>query len=154
MSTETLGRYLENTTLPSGRVFPGTFLGDQLQEVAKVMRVNAANHTAMERAAFFTGIGGFDTHATVDISNLMAEVDGALMAFTAELKQQGRWNDTVVMVMSEFGRTLSSNSQGADHGWGGNYFVLGGGVKVTDCKKLNGENALLLTNELTNELID
>ena len=59
----------------------------------------------------------------------MTEVDDALGAFTAELKDQGLWNDTVVMVVSEFGRTLSSNAQGTDHAWGGNYFMLGGEVK-------------------------
>ena len=34
-----------------------------------------------------------------------------------------------MVVASEFGRTLSTNGQGSDHGWGGNYFVLGGDVK-------------------------
>ena len=56
-SSETLGRFLENTTLPSGRVFPETRLGAQLLEVAKVMHLDTSNHTNMERSAFFTGIG-------------------------------------------------------------------------------------------------
>ena len=34
-----------------------------------------------------------------------------------------------VVCVSDFGRTLTSNGQGSDHGWGGNYWVLGGGVK-------------------------
>lgn len=132
-STETLGRFLENTTLASGRAFPSTGLGEQLEEVAKVMHLGSSpNSTAdlqTERAAFFTGIGGFDTHNTVDILSRMQHIDDALRAFVGEMKDQGLWNDTVVVVASEFGRTLSSNSQGADHGWGGNYFVLGGGVR-------------------------
>ena len=45
------------------------------------------------------------------------------------MRDQGAWEDVTVVVASEFGRTLSGNSQGTDHGWGGNYFVLGGAVK-------------------------
>lgn len=30
---------------------------------------------------------------------------------------------------SDFGRTLSSNGDGADHGWGSHHFVMGGAVK-------------------------
>ena len=33
-----------------------------------------------------------------------------------------------VITMSEFARTLTSNGAGTDHGWGGNYFMVGGGV--------------------------
>ena len=47
----------------------------------------------------------------------------------AELKAEGVWNDVVLVVVSDFGRTLNSNGQGTDHAWGGNYLVMGGGVK-------------------------
>ena len=39
------------------------------------------------------------------------------------------WDDTVVVVQSEFARTLTSNGAGTDHAWGGNTLVLGGSVK-------------------------
>ena len=66
---------------------------------------------------------------TVNIADKMQEIDQALGAFSAEMKDQGVWDDVTVIVMSEFGRTLEPNGQGTDHGWGGNYFVLGGGVR-------------------------
>jgi cullin-associated NEDD8-dissociated protein 1 len=45
------------------------------------------------------------------------------------MKAQGTWDDVVVVVASEFGRTLASNGQGTDHGWGGVAYVLGGAVR-------------------------
>ena len=41
----------------------------------------------------------------------------------------GAENEVVLYSASDFGRTLTSNSQGSDHAWGGNQFVLGGQVK-------------------------
>jgi uncharacterized protein (DUF1501 family) len=38
-------------------------------------------------------------------------------------------NGVTTMTMSDFGRTLKSNGQGSDHGWGGHQFVMGGAVK-------------------------
>ena len=130
-STEVFGVTLENVTLASGRAFPRTNnrLGPQLEEVSKVLHLDTTQAARTERAAFYTSIGGFDTHGTMDISDLMTQLNDGLAAFTAELKDQGLWENVTVVVASEFGRTLSSNSQGSDHGWGGNYFVLGGDVK-------------------------
>jgi cullin-associated NEDD8-dissociated protein 1 len=126
-STETLGAQLDNVTLTSGRTFPATSLGSQLHETSKVIQLDGEN--GVERSAFFTQIGGFDTHGTHDIAGHMAEIDGALGSFVQEMKDQSMWDNVTVVVASEFGRTLSTNGQGSDHGWGGNYFVLGGGVK-------------------------
>jgi cullin-associated NEDD8-dissociated protein 1 len=45
------------------------------------------------------------------------------------MRAQGVWNDVVVMSVSDFGRTITSNGQGTDHAWSGNHFIMGGGVK-------------------------
>merc|ERR1712072_1020170 len=58
----------------------------------------------------------------------MGEIDTALRGFVAELKAQNVFDSTVVLTQSEFGRTLSPNGAGTDHGWAGNHFVLGGSV--------------------------
>ena len=55
-------------------------------------------------------------------------INAALRAFVNEMKSQGRWDDVTVLSASEFGRTITSNGRGTDHGWGGNHFVLGGSV--------------------------
>ena len=44
------------------------------------------------------------------------------------MKAQGTWDDVVVVVASEFGRTLASNGQGTDHGWGGVAYAAGGDI--------------------------
>ena len=111
-STEVFGLTLENVTLDSGRVFPDNQLGPQLEEVSKVLHLHKNEVSRTERAAFYTSIGGFDTHDTMDISILMSRLNDGLAAFTDELKYQGLWQNVTVVVASEFGRTLSSNSQG------------------------------------------
>ena len=40
----------------------------------------------------------------------------------------GLWEQVVLLSASDFGRTLSSNGLGTDHGWGGNNFLIGGGL--------------------------
>ena len=76
--------------------------------------------------------GGWDTHAnqgagTGGLANRLAALDESL----AELKNGlgGRWSDTVVAVVTEFGRTVSVNgTRGTDHGTAGAALLLGGAV--------------------------
>jgi cullin-associated NEDD8-dissociated protein 1 len=56
-------------------------------------------------------------------------VDHAMKSFREEMQAQGMWEQVVVVQGSEFGRTLTSNGDGTDHAWGGNYFVAGGAVR-------------------------
>jgi uncharacterized protein (DUF1501 family) len=65
----------------------------------------------------------------VDISMQLSYVDEAVGMLAEELKTQGVWDDVAIVCLSDFGRTLTTNSLGTDHGWGGNYFVAGGKVK-------------------------
>merc|ERR1712224_914652 len=53
---------------------------------------------------------------------------GALGAFEDEMKKQGMWENVTVVVVSEFGRTITTNGRGTDHGWGGHAFIAGGGL--------------------------
>jgi cullin-associated NEDD8-dissociated protein 1 len=77
------------------------------------------------------------------------DVDNAICGLATELKAQGVWDDTVVLTVSDFGRTLTSNGQGTDHAWGGNHIVAGGKVrggqifgKFPDTLKSDGERNL------------
>merc|ERR1712146_114983 len=76
-------------------------------------------------------MGGFDAHSMVEsqMETSLAHVDEALASFAAEMKAQGLWDQVTIMQTSEFGRTLTSNGDGTDHAWGGNYFVAGGAVR-------------------------
>lgn len=86
---------------------------------------------AVSGAAFVATLGGFDTHASEydTVAQKMEVIDETLKDFRDEMKLQGMWNNVTVVVVSEFGRTLTSNGQGTDHSWGGNAMVLGGDVR-------------------------
>ena len=81
----------------------------------------------------FIDVGGWDTHvgeggATGQLATKLGELGKGLALFADEMGAQ--WNNTVVVVVSEFGRTFRENgNRGTDHGHGSAYWVLGGGVK-------------------------
>ena len=87
-----------------------------------------------ETEVFMTGIGGWDTHGnqgneTGTQANLIARLDGAIGTFYDECVDMGIWNDTVILVSTEFGRrNFENGSNGTDHGHGNMFFALGGGV--------------------------
>lgn len=77
---------------------------------------------------------GWDTHANEGASGkgrlagLLAALDGAFDALRITLAPV--WNDTVVIAVTEFGRTAAENgTEGTDHGTGTVAFLLGGAVK-------------------------
>lgn len=76
-------------------------------------------------------IGGFDTHSdeAETLRTKFEQIDGALAQFVAETNHTGVWDDLAVVTVSDFGRTLTSNGRGSDHGWGGHHWVAGGKVR-------------------------
>ena len=80
----------------------------------------------------FVDVGGWDTHvgeggANGYLAGRLEELGRGLAAFADEIGPT--WQDTVVVVISEFGRTLRENgNRGTDHGHGSVYWVLGGGI--------------------------
>jgi uncharacterized protein (DUF1501 family) len=82
------------------------------------------------RQTFFIQWGGWDHHDEV-INNqqaMLGQVSAAVAAFYNALTLLGVENKVTLFTASDFGRTLTSNGKGSDHAWGGNHFVLGGGV--------------------------
>ena len=81
----------------------------------------------------FVDVGGWDTHinqgaAEGFLSGRLKELGAGLAGFADEIGPEA-WNDTVVVVVSEFGRTFRENGdKGTDHGHGSVYWVLGGGI--------------------------
>ena len=78
-------------------------------------------------------IDGWDTHVnqgklTGHYPALLGQVASVIQALARDLRDQ--WNDVVVVVLSEFGRTSQENgSKGTDHGQAIAMLVAGGGVK-------------------------
>jgi uncharacterized protein (DUF1501 family) len=111
-------------------VFPaGNPLGNQLKIVARLIGARAALN--VRRQVFFVSLGGFDNHNLLmqDHPNLMTRVNAALSAFYAATVELGIADRVTTFTASDFGRTLSSNADGSDHGWGSHQFVMGGAVR-------------------------
>ena len=114
--------------LPGGIVFPNTSVGRQLRQVAKAIAGRVA--LGAVRQTFFVNRGGWDHHSnTLALqAAMLPEIDAALGAFWAQLGALGIQPNVTIFSASDFGRTLTSNSQGSDHAWGGNAYVVGGSV--------------------------
>lgn len=104
-------------------------LANQLKIVARL--IGARNALGSKRQVFFVSLGGFDTHDGLMEThpNLLALLDEALSSFYAATVEMGVENQVTTFTASDFGRTLTSNGDGSDHGWGGHHFVMGGAVK-------------------------
>ncbi len=109
--------------------FPtGNTLADQLKIVAKMIAASSTLGTT--RQVFFVSLSGFDTHDNLLTVHpgLMTTVGTALSAFYQATVDLGVANQVTTFTASDFGRTLVSNNDGSDHGWGSHHFVMGGSV--------------------------
>ncbi len=113
---------------PFNTQFTDNRLSQSFHMVAKTMA--ARDILGMKRQIFFIEYGGWDHHDEVlEAQNLMlGELDTALGEFKSALEELNLFDCVTTFGISEFGRTLTSNGNGTDHGWGGNVFVLGGAV--------------------------
>jgi uncharacterized protein (DUF1501 family) len=116
--------------LPAGTTFDTTnSLAMQLKMVAQI--IASRNSLSSKRQVFFVALGGFDTHdnLTTDHPALMTKVSGAMASFHDAMTKLGTSNSVTSFTASDFGRTLTGNGDGSDHGWGSHHFVMGGAVK-------------------------
>ena len=110
-------------------VFPGTPLGRQLRQVARVMALR--DTVGMRRQVFFCQIGGFDTHSNQSWTfwDLLRQVGEGMAALHAATLELGIAHQVTTFTQSEFGRSLQPSGSGSDHGWGSHHLVLGGAVR-------------------------
>ncbi|MBK8146674.1 MAG: DUF1501 domain-containing protein [Acidobacteria bacterium] len=112
--------------------FPNTTLGNQLKQVAKLMKFRTS--LDMSRQIFYVQLPGFDTHGSQIAGQgaLFTQVSQALKAFYDETVAQGIASQVTTFTMSDFSRTLnpagSGSTVGSDHAWAGHHLVLGGAV--------------------------
>lgn len=109
--------------------FSDNHLSNQLKAVAKTLSVQ--EQFGINRQVFFVTMGGFDTHDEQNIKQpaLLGQLAQGLAEFDGALSQLAMQNSVTTFTLSDFGRTLSSNGDGTDHGWAGNQFVMGGAVQ-------------------------
>jgi uncharacterized protein (DUF1501 family) len=110
-----------NASYPRGR------FGDSLKQLAQLIKANLGVQVA------FADIGGWDHHVNEgstqgQIANILSEFSQSIAALWTDLGELAE--DTVIVTMSEFGRTARENgNRGTDHGHANVMFVLGGSVK-------------------------
>jgi len=104
-------------------------LASQLRLVARL--IAARDTLGTKRQVFFVSIGGFDLHDNLisGQATLMDRLSTALTSFYEATVQLGVADKVTAFTASDFGRTLSSNGDGSDHGWGAHHLVVGGAVR-------------------------
>lgn len=109
--------------------FPNSDLAEQLKMVARMIKVREV--LGLKRQVYFVSMGGFDHHDRLlsEQPALLSRLSQALTAFHAATVELGVADKVTAFTASDFGRTLSSNGDGSDHGWGGHHFAVGGAVR-------------------------
>ena len=107
-------------------------LASSLQTVARIIGGHSA--LGVNRQIFYVQLGSFDTHNNQAITHaqLLTQLSQALEYFDGLMVAAGMSDQVTTFTASDFGRTLTSNSNGTDHGWGSHHFVLGGAVQGRD----------------------
>jgi uncharacterized protein (DUF1501 family) len=114
-------------TAAPGADYPNGRFGDSLKQLAQLIKANLGVQVA------FADIGGWDHHVNEggtqgQIANVLREFSQSLAAFWTDLGDLAE--DTVIVTMSEFGRTARENgNRGTDHGHANVMFVMGGPLK-------------------------
>ncbi len=111
----------------AGADYPRGRFGDSLKQLAQLIKANLGVQLA------FADIGGWDHHVNEgstqgQIANVLRDFSQSLGAFWVDLGDLAE--DTIVVTMSEFGRTVRENgNRGTDHGHANVVLVMGGPVK-------------------------
>ena len=103
-------------------------LNRQLKMVARL--IDAQQSLGLSRQVFMVSLGGFDHHDNLGTGHprLLTQLGHAMAGFQGAMDSIGKSDAVTAFTASEFGRTIVSNGDGSDHGWGAHHFVMGGAV--------------------------
>lgn len=103
-------------------------LARQLRMVARM--IDSHTYFGHKRQIFAVSLGGWDTHGSQagQHPELLATLDDAMDSFYRVLAEMGLEQQVTTFTSSEFGRTLGSNGDGTDHGWGTYLMAMGDAV--------------------------
>ncbi len=148
LAVEKTLRLAGDPLVPPFPLSPRTSLGNQLEQIAKMISVR--NLLQMNRQIFFCSLGGFDTHnaqvnngapAAGTHANLLLQVSNAMKAFYDATVNLGVASQVTTFTLSDFARTFVPNGNlGTDHAWGSHHFVVGGSVLGGNFYGVRGSN--------------
>lgn len=103
-------------------------LGERLKMVARL--IAGRENLQQKRQIFMVSMDGWDTHAQQEALHpiLLSELSVALNAFNNAIVAMNKDTSVTTFTASEFGRTLTINGDGTDHGWGGHHLIMGSAV--------------------------
>jgi uncharacterized protein (DUF1501 family) len=118
---------LQTTPVLTTQFSAGPF-SQSLRQIARV--IGARDALEATRQTFFVTVGGWDHHDDVldNQANMLPAISRGLQEFRDALVELNVFDDVTTFTTSDFGRTLTSNGKGSDHGWGGHHIVMGGAV--------------------------
>jgi uncharacterized protein (DUF1501 family) len=111
---------------PTKANYPATDLGNNLKTIASLI------FSDINTKVYYVSIGSFDTHVNQQNTQqrLFKQMNDAISAFVADLKNNNRFNDVLLFTFSEFGRRVAQNaSGGTDHGTANSMFFISGGLQ-------------------------
>ena len=133
---EAISAALSNTN-PKSNVYDAPYsnfandnpLATQLRMVARL--IAARTSLGNKRQVFMVSLGGFDLHDNLNSGHEknMGRVSSAMKTFYDTMKTLGVGDKVTAFTASDFGRTLSSNGDGSDHGWGSHHLIVGDAVQ-------------------------
>lgn len=115
--------YEHSRTFKSQRTYPANAFGNRLKTIAELIC------SGCDSSVYYISLPGFDTHAFQKgrQNKTLKTLSDGLNVFCEDLKANDKFNDTVIMTFSEFGRRVAQNaSNGTDHGTANNIYVIGG----------------------------
>ncbi len=110
--------------------YPNTYLGKGLKDIDILF-----SSPTLDTQVGYLKRGGLDTHSNQkdNLEPILSELNAALTSFVTSMKSKGLWEEMIIMIYSEFGRTNRENgSGGTDHGGANPVFLLGGAVNGGD----------------------
>lgn len=106
--------------------YPNYKFGQNMRDVSRLIQ------SGIETKAYYVTMGRYDTHSAQKSRQgvQLRKLSETLKIFVDDLKKQGTFNDTLIMVFSEFGRRVEENSSnGTDHGAANNMMLIGNRLK-------------------------
>jgi uncharacterized protein (DUF1501 family) len=108
--------------------YPTNMLAQDLSGIAQLINAGA------DTKVYYVTISGFDTH-TLQLeqhNQLLKIISDSISAFINDLRLGGQLDSTLILVFSEFGRSVKENDNlGTDHGTANNVWLLGGSLRKT-----------------------
>jgi uncharacterized protein (DUF1501 family) len=115
--------YEHSKVYKSKRMYPQHEFGKRMKTIAELIC------SGSETKIYYVSLSGFDTHVlqSGQHGRVLKVYSDSLKAFCDDLKEQNRFDETMVLTFSEFGRRVEQNSgKGTDHGTANNVYIVGG----------------------------